>query len=552
MGGSVGGALAGAAAPYLAQTVKKMTEDDPKANLMAHAVLGAVLARAGGNSALAGAAGAVVAEKTAQLIKEKLYGDVSNENLTQEQKQTISSLSTLAAGLSGSLVGKDALNAVAAAQVGKNAVENNLLSPANESLLQKARDAIKRNKYTVEDAKTLIALDQRDQISDALVERLRRNPDSMSAADKAAAQAYLADYANALVAAYGQGEADRRIYALMRPGPLRQSNDVAYAAGGSNKDASLERLYPGDLLAQMNRSPSENEQLYREALKTLRIGQNYEGEAAIGTPALYVLGGGVGLAIRLVTAESGILQTTYGGVQTYNGDSGDGAQNIFLGLLNASAAGLPSVFKGQSVVGGVKGVIPKNESVVGAIPDAELGILVDRNVLQAGPDFAKGPKETSAPVVGGLDLSKVDVLTIKDARKLEGENKGLIFVQEPQGDFSKPFVKFEAGTTGAFSDVLSQRKAVPAIRFDNPNPNGNNFVKFDGVEDVDGITLIDRKTALTSFDKQIQSVQRVSNALKQNPGIKAVFEFPSQKAADRATNILIEQNIRNITVRVAP
>lgn len=128
MGGSVGGALAGAAAPYLAQTVKKMTEDDPKANLMAHAVLGAVLARAGGNSALAGAAGAVVAEKTAQLIKEKLYGDVSNENLTQEQKQTISSLSTLAAGLSGSLVGKDALNAVAAAQVGKNAVENNLLA----------------------------------------------------------------------------------------------------------------------------------------------------------------------------------------------------------------------------------------------------------------------------------------------------------------------------------------------------------------------------------------------------------------------------------------
>lgn len=151
-----------------------------------------------------------------------------------------------------------------------------------------------------------------------------------------------------------------------------------------------------------------------------------------------------------------------------------------------------------------------------------------------------------------MDLSKVDVLTIKDARKHEGENKGLIFVQEPQGDFSKPFVKFEAGTTGAFSYVLSQRKAVPAIRFDNPNPNGDNFVKFDGVEDVDGITLIDLKTALTSFDKQIQSVQRVSNALKQNPGIKAVFEFPSQKAADRATNILIEQNIRNIAVRVAP
>ena len=141
MGGSVGGALAGAAAPYLAQTVKQMTEGDPNANLMAHAVLGAVLARAGGNSALAGAAGAVAAQGTEQLIRETLYGGASNAELTQEQKATISSLSTLAAGLSGSLVGKDALNAVAAAQVGKNAVENNHLSILEGiSLTQKKKE----------------------------------------------------------------------------------------------------------------------------------------------------------------------------------------------------------------------------------------------------------------------------------------------------------------------------------------------------------------------------------------------------------------------------
>jgi len=128
MGGSVGGALAGAAAPYLAETIRDRTKGGPTANLMAHAVLGAVLAKAGGNSALAGAAGAVAAEETARLIKENLYGDVSNENLTQAQKQTISSLATLAGGLSGSLSGKGALDAVAAAQVGRNAVENNYLS----------------------------------------------------------------------------------------------------------------------------------------------------------------------------------------------------------------------------------------------------------------------------------------------------------------------------------------------------------------------------------------------------------------------------------------
>ncbi|SDZ34247.1 hemagglutinin repeat-containing protein, partial [Pseudomonas sp. NFIX28] len=130
-GGNIGAAVAGASAPYLARTVKEMTEGDTAANLMAHAVLGAVLARAGGNSALAGAGGAVAAEVTAKLIRSQLYGGVSNEELTPEQKQTISVLSTLAAGIAGSAVGKDALNAVAAAQVGKNAVENNLLSSKN-------------------------------------------------------------------------------------------------------------------------------------------------------------------------------------------------------------------------------------------------------------------------------------------------------------------------------------------------------------------------------------------------------------------------------------
>ncbi|WP_177035086.1 hemagglutinin repeat-containing protein, partial [Pseudomonas edaphica] len=127
-GGNVGAAIAGASAPYLAQQVKDLTAGDDAANLMAHAVLGAVLARAGGNSALVGAGGALAAEATARLIRSELYGNVSNDELTSEQKQTISALSTLVAGIAGSAVGKDALSAVAAAQAGKNAVENNQLS----------------------------------------------------------------------------------------------------------------------------------------------------------------------------------------------------------------------------------------------------------------------------------------------------------------------------------------------------------------------------------------------------------------------------------------
>ncbi|MCK3846210.1 hemagglutinin repeat-containing protein [Pseudomonas sp. W15Feb34] len=140
-GGNVGAAIAGASAPLLAQKVKDLTAGDDAANLMAHAVLGAVLARAGGNSALVGAGGAVAAEATARLIRSELYGNVSNDDLTAEQKQTISALSTLAAGVAGSAVGKDALSAVAAAQVGKNAVENNFLSSKDVLNLHKELEA---------------------------------------------------------------------------------------------------------------------------------------------------------------------------------------------------------------------------------------------------------------------------------------------------------------------------------------------------------------------------------------------------------------------------
>lgn len=68
---------------------------------MAHVVLGAVVAQAQGNSAGAGAAGA----GTGELIAARLYPDIKTENLSEEQRQTISALSTLASGLAGGLAG---------------------------------------------------------------------------------------------------------------------------------------------------------------------------------------------------------------------------------------------------------------------------------------------------------------------------------------------------------------------------------------------------------------------------------------------------------------
>jgi filamentous hemagglutinin len=130
--GDIGALIGGAAAPYLAQAVKQLTEGDDTANLMAHAVLGAVLAKAQGGSALAGAAGASVGE----LIASQLYPGKSREELTESEKQTIAALSTLAGGLSGALAGGDAFNAALGAGTAKNAVENNHLSDIERLSLQ--------------------------------------------------------------------------------------------------------------------------------------------------------------------------------------------------------------------------------------------------------------------------------------------------------------------------------------------------------------------------------------------------------------------------------
>ncbi|HEY4468769.1 MAG TPA: hemagglutinin repeat-containing protein [Klebsiella sp.] len=140
-GGNMAQALSGAAAPYLAEQIHKLTEGNPAAKAMAHAVVGAVTAYASGNNAAVGAAGAVSGELMAQLVMEQLYPGKKVSDLSESEKQTISMLGTLAAGLAGGVVGDSTSNAVAGAQVGKNAVENNALSGDMFSLDRKVKQA---------------------------------------------------------------------------------------------------------------------------------------------------------------------------------------------------------------------------------------------------------------------------------------------------------------------------------------------------------------------------------------------------------------------------
>ncbi|WJY13392.1 VENN motif pre-toxin domain-containing protein [Pectobacteriaceae bacterium CE90] len=132
-GGNLAQALTGGAAPYIAEEIHRETTDENgktnlAANAIAHALLGAALAEASGNSAAAGAAGAVSGELAARALSKALYGGKSASELTETEKQELSTLATVAGGLAAGLVGNTGTDTVAGAQAGQNAVENNYLS----------------------------------------------------------------------------------------------------------------------------------------------------------------------------------------------------------------------------------------------------------------------------------------------------------------------------------------------------------------------------------------------------------------------------------------
>ncbi|WP_323170573.1 hemagglutinin repeat-containing protein [Pantoea agglomerans] len=187
-GGNVAQAISGASAPYLAEKIHELTTDangkvNIQANLMAHAVLGAVTSYAAGNAALAGASGAVMGEYIAQ----QLYPGVKREDLSEEQRQTISALGTLAAGLAGGVVGDSTADVVAGAQAGKNAVENNALSSTQALTFDKELSDCRKSGGDCQ-----AVIDKWKQVSDQqsaeVVQKLEDNPLEVQVVDKEIAE----------------------------------------------------------------------------------------------------------------------------------------------------------------------------------------------------------------------------------------------------------------------------------------------------------------------------------------------------------------------------
>ena len=96
-------------------------------HILAHGILAAAVSAATGNDVTTGALSAMGAEKGAKYVADYLYPGVQPKDLTADQKETISSITSLA-GLGLGVVTGNMTNAVNASEAGKTAVENNQFS----------------------------------------------------------------------------------------------------------------------------------------------------------------------------------------------------------------------------------------------------------------------------------------------------------------------------------------------------------------------------------------------------------------------------------------
>ncbi|EOC5801111.1 hemagglutinin repeat-containing protein [Cronobacter dublinensis] len=165
--GDFSGAVAGAAAPFIATFVKNHTDEDSAQRILAHALAGAVIAKAQGKDPLAGAAGASAGELTAKLALD-LYGK-KPEQLGEDERQLVSALSSVAAGLAGAAVSDNTAGVQTAAQAGKNAVENNYLSATEAEIKAVLEHKEKAGTLTGDETKELADIRRLDKERDQVI-----------------------------------------------------------------------------------------------------------------------------------------------------------------------------------------------------------------------------------------------------------------------------------------------------------------------------------------------------------------------------------------------
>ncbi|KGQ03852.1 hypothetical protein BBAD15_g10932 [Beauveria bassiana D1-5] len=218
----------------------------------------------------------------------------------KEQKQTISVLGTLAAGLAGGVVGNGTADAVAGAQAGKLSAEHNFLSVQKAETLNKSIKDQKAGKNLLEASQNIVRLTNEDRASNVLLQQFQSGQ-PLTEGQKQELAGLLNQYGYELQSMYGYT-------------PQQAADAVQSLVAGKAFVAST-----GDTKA------------YNEALSYLKGYSVQSGQAALGTDALLALPGAPGIIARSTLAAGGGYQAGTGIGQIVDGNHGEGALNIGLG-----------------------------------------------------------------------------------------------------------------------------------------------------------------------------------------------------------------------------
>ncbi|EMD9177280.1 hemagglutinin repeat-containing protein, partial [Cronobacter turicensis] len=341
-GGNLNAALAGGAAPYIANEIgKNITDQNTTAGIMAHAVVNAVLAKVQGQDALTGASGAVVGESMGILLAKQVYGK-SPAALTDTEKQTIAALSTLASGLAGALAGNSTEATATAAKAGQTTVENNFLGEDS----RKRKDALVHKGLTEglaeDEEKDLIFLDKTNQLSDEYLDKYRHDPGSLTPDEKYVLNQALNAFFQENSKYYDADTVNKMVGSLFSEGATFKDYGFPFAASSELKNKITDNNKAGlgfwDALTY-TRDISPQERLYKDAISDLGAVNEHAYWGRVGEPVLNFLPGAPGLVVNVKDAITGGSQMGQATASFLNdGPNADSAGRFLEGFLNAAGA----------------------------------------------------------------------------------------------------------------------------------------------------------------------------------------------------------------------
>ena len=285
------------------QLIKKATEDYPALNIPTHILWGAVEAELMGGKASTGTISTAAGELGAKYLTEHLYNKEAKD-LTETERSQVKEMAKVLAGVAGGLAaagqGSSAVKILSESSIGTtvahNAVENNFLSDASRTRLNALKTKYHRGeKLTNKEKLEFRDLIESDQRSDVLLDKFRKDPNSLNSKEREAFLSYVDRYyietvtgntasgyklasPTSLVNAQNRFESE---YLINDPVPKRDYGHFPFAGTDAQRSQAVNTLpeESKNWLGWRSEKHSRDEDMYYTVKNELDAPENYKNSA---------------------------------------------------------------------------------------------------------------------------------------------------------------------------------------------------------------------------------------------------------------------------------